>query len=409
MKQKSTMGFRELRDRFFLKAEASRYSESYKRYFRIGFASLEKFVDKNGFAGYSTEVGELFLADYVGSHDVGASSKKLVKTFIAKVNDIYDGYGFCSHHTQAPEPPPDGFRKALADYADFCSQKGNRQSTIDLKVHSCISLCIFAERWGCMESRQLTAPAISQFCLQACSQNRWRFVREFLRFLHENEYMEKDYSYIVPKAVRSQALPSVYSPEEIRKIESAVDVSTATGKRDICILLLASRLAMRAGDIVKLTFDEVDFENDRITFFQAKTGEPQSLPLMPEIKKALEQYIKDSRPDSSEEKIFLSLYAPYRPLTTSVTRRITAFYMKKSGVEPGKRRHGSHIFRSSAATSMVNDGVSYEIVRCALGHKDPNVVQHYAALNINSLRQCALPAPEPSGFFKELLEGRAAL
>ena len=104
MKQKSTMGFRELRDRFFLKAEASRYSESYKRYFRIGFASLEKFVDKNGFAGYSTEVGELFLADYVGSHDVGASSKKLVKTFIAKVNDIYDGYGFCSHHTQAPEP-----------------------------------------------------------------------------------------------------------------------------------------------------------------------------------------------------------------------------------------------------------------------------------------------------------------
>lgn len=409
MEQKSTMDFRELRERFFLEAEASRYSESYKHYFRIEFASLEKFIVKNRFVGYSPEAGAEFLADYVSSHDIGASSKMLVKTFIAKVNDIYDGHGFCARHTQAPEPSPDGFRKPLADYAVFCSQKGNRQSTVELKMRSCISLCIFAERCGCTEPRQLTAPAVSRFCLQACSQDRWRFVREFLRLLHEGGYTEKDYSYVVPKAVKRQTLPSVYSPEEIRRIELAVDISTATGKRDICILFLASRLAMRAGDIVKLSFDEVDFKNDRITFFQEKTGEPQSLPLLPEIKEALKRYIMDSRPDSSEEKIFLSLYAPYLPLTTSVTRRITAYYMKKSGVEPGRRRYGSHIFRSSAATSMVNDGVSYETVRYALGHRDPNVIQHYAALDVSSLRQCALPAPEPSGFFKDLLEGRAVL
>ena len=219
MERKSTMGFRELRERFFLKSEASRYSESYKHYFRIEFASLEKFAAQKGFAGYSPEVGAEFLADYVSSHDVGASSKNLVKTFIAKVNDIYGGHGFCAHHTQVPEPPPDGFRKPLADYAVFCSQKGNRQSTIDIKMRSCISLCIFAERCGCTEPRQLTAPAISQFFLQACSQDRWRFVREFLRFLHESRYTEKDYSYVVPKAVKRQALPSVYSPEEIRRIE----------------------------------------------------------------------------------------------------------------------------------------------------------------------------------------------
>lgn len=83
--------------------------------------------------------------------------------------------------------------------------------------------------------------------------------------------------------------------------------------------------------------------------------------------------------------------------------------MKKSGVEPNGRRHGSHIFRSSAATSMVNDGVSYEVVRHVLGHSDPNVIQHYAALDLKNLRQCALPAPEPTGFLKELLEGRASI
>lgn len=409
MEQKSTKGFRELRERFFLEAEASRYSESYKHYFRIGFASLEKFADKNGFAGYSPEVGMEFLADYVRSHDVGVSSKMLVKTFIAKVNDIYDGHGFCAHHTQAPKPLPDGFKKAMEDYTVCCQQKGNRQSTIDIKMRVSVRFCVFVERCGCMCPSQLNVSAISQFCLHACNQDNWRFIREFLRFLYESGRAEKDYSYVIPKAAKRSVLPSIYSPEEIRKIESAVDVSTAAGKRDICILLLASRLAMRAGDIVKLTFHEVDFEDERITFMQEKTGEFQELPLLPEIKKALGNYIKNGRPDSTEDKIFLSLYAPYRPLTTSVTRRITAYYMKKSGVELGKRRHGFHIFRSSAATSMVNDGVSYEIIRHTLGHKDPNVIQHYAALNVNRLRQCALPAPEPGGFFKELLEGRAAL
>lgn len=83
--------------------------------------------------------------------------------------------------------------------------------------------------------------------------------------------------------------------------------------------------------------------------------------------------------------------------------------MKKSGVEPNGRRHGSHIFRSFAANSMVNDGVSYEVVRHVLGHSDPNVIQHYAALDLNNLRQCALLAPEPTGFLKELLEGRASI
>ena len=58
---------------------------------------------------------------------------------------------------------------------------------------------------------------------------------------------------------------------------------------------------------------------------------------------------------------------------------------------------------------MVNDGVSYEVVRSVLGHSDPNVIQRYAALDINNLRQCALPAPEPIGFLKELLEGRVTI
>lgn len=276
-------------------------------------------------------------------------------------------------------------------------------------MRNCSRFCQLLSQSGCASPDCMEGSMVAKACLKVSNKDAWRFVREFLLFLYEAAYTGKDHSYLMTKVPKKSVPPSVYSPEEIRRIEESIDTSTASGKRNRCILLLASRLAMRAGDIVKLAFDEVDFKNGRISFTQEKTGEYQSLPLMPEIKDALEDYIKNGRPDSMEYKIFLSLYAPYRPLTTSVTRRITAAYMRKSGVEPGRRRHGSHIFRSSAATSMVNDGVSYEVVRHVLGHSDPNVIQRYAALDLNNLRQCALPAPEPTGFLKELLEGRASI
>lgn len=409
MEQKVNKTIPDLKQKFFSRVQENRYSDQYQSFLRFRFAALESYMVQNGCYDYSPEIGEQFISDFNKNRDVKKSTRQGLAVFISKVNDALSGGCFMARHQKNAPVVPDGFCKALDGYASYCRGNGNRQSTIEAKLRNCSRFCQLLSQSGCASPDGMEDSMVSKACLKVSNKDAWRFIREFLLFLYEAVYTEKDHSYLVPKAPGKSVLPSVYSPEEIRQIEEAVDTSTVSGKRDICILLLASRLAMRAGDIVKLAFDEVDFKNGRVSFTQEKTGEYQSLPLMPEIKDALEDYIKNGRPDSVEDKIFLSLYAPYRPLTTSVTRRITAAYMRKSGVEPGGRRHGSHIFRSSAATSMVNDGVSYEVVRHVLGHNDPNVIQHYAALDINNLRQCALPAPEPTGFLKELLEGRAAI
>ena len=55
---------------------------------------------------------------------------------------------------------------------------------------------------------------------------------------------------------------------------------------------------------------------------------------------------------------------------------------------------------------MVNDGISYEVVRRLLGHKDPNAIKHYAKVDIDNLRAYAIDVPAPSGNFEVLLEGR---
>lgn len=60
-----------------------------------------------------------------------------------------------------------------------------------------------------------------------------------------------DLSAALPKirAPRDAKIPSVWDQELIVKLLETVDRSSAKGKRDYAILLLACRLGLRAGDI----------------------------------------------------------------------------------------------------------------------------------------------------------------
>ena len=85
------------------------------------------------------------------------------------------------------------------------------------------------------------------------------YVRPFLRYLYNNQYIKVDLASIIPKEHynKQPKLPSVYSEEEIRKILISVDRSTAIGKRDYAILCLASVLGLRASDIANLKFENI--------------------------------------------------------------------------------------------------------------------------------------------------------
>ena len=85
--------------------------------------------------------------------------------------------------------------------------------------------------------------------------------------------------------------PTVYSPEEIRIIEESFDLFSSAGIRNYAITLLMSRYGIRACDVSSLTFDNINFENNRLHFMQQKTDDPWEGELFPEIKNALHRYI----------------------------------------------------------------------------------------------------------------------
>ena len=55
---------------------------------------------------------------------------------------------------------------------------------------------------------------------------------------------------------------------------------------------------------------------------------------------------------------------------------------------------------------MINNGLPYELVRQVMGHSSPDMLRHYATLDIDRLRLCALDAPPATGRFLDFLSGR---
>jgi len=228
-----------------------------------------------------------------------------------------------------------------------------------------------------------------------------------LRFLFSDGYTDRDYSNIVPEYKRPQPMPSVYSTDEIRRVENTD--SGRCKKRNYAMLLLATRLGIRSGDIARLTFADVDFVADTIRLTQQKTAARIELPLLPEIKAALTDYVDNERPKSDSAYIFTISRPPYNRVTIMQIGKTTARALQNAGIDCGTRGRGPHAFRSSLASSMVNDNIPYEIVRKTLGHVDPNAIKSYARLDVEQLRLYSLAPAEASGDFAELLAGRRVL
>lgn len=209
----------------------------------------------------------------------------------------------------------------------------------------------------------------------------------------------------MPYYRRSINVPITYTQEEILQIEEVIDRTSEIGKRNYAMLILATRLGMGSGDIVKLSLGELDFKHNKIAFMQQKTGEALQLPMLRVVREALIDYINIARPKVTGNTVFLRYNAPYQEITTSVLRFETAKYFKMAGIDISGKKHGPHTFRSSLASSMVNDNVPYEAVRKILGHSNPDAIKHYAKLDIEKLRECAIEVPKPSGLFKTFLDG----
>jgi site-specific recombinase XerD len=246
----------------------------------------------------------------------------------------------------------------------------------------------------------LTAQTITEFVRReaAIRQGHGRKVpsvaiRSFLRFLVFQGEIRSGLEAAAPTPPQwtHAALPARLTPEEVERVVAVYPDRTASSLRHRAMLLLLARLGLRASEVTALRLDDIDWHEGRLFIRPGKTHQERCLPLPQDVGSALAAYLKDGRPRSDSRQVFLQGQAPFAPLTTNTSVRwVVNQALHRAGI-PKRPRLGSHLFRHTVASQMLNQGASFKEVADVLGHRSLQTTGIYAKLELQALASVALP------------------
>ena len=221
-------------------------------------------------------------------------------------------------------------------------------------------------------------------------------LRSFLRYLHAEKFLAKDLSPAVsgPIMYKFEDIPRAFTEQQVKTLlETTRQDKTPTGLRDHAILMLLSTYGLRAGEVVRLRLDDIDWRAERLRIRQSKSGVESFLPLPSPVGEALLNYLRRGRPHTEVREVFLRVRAPHGAfpwggsLHTIIQRRL-----KQAGIQV-KGRHGAHAFRFARAVSLLNADVPLKQIGDLLGHRSAESTEIYLRLATEDLRAISIDLP----------------
>lgn len=218
--------------------------------------------------------------------------------------------------------------------------------------------------------------------------------RAFLRYLIFCGEARDDLDLAVPAIAhwRLATLPPCLSAEELDRLIAACDGVTPGRLRDRAILLLLSRLGLRAGDVAQLRFADINWKSGTVEV-TGKGRRQVRLPLPQDVGDALLRYLECRPQVDDTSRIFLRSIAPFKPFTSGDgVSTVVKHALQRAGIKaPAK---GAHLLRHTAATEMLRHGVPLDKIGLVLRHRSIDMTTYYAKVDVALLQQVAQPWPE---------------
>jgi integrase len=215
-------------------------------------------------------------------------------------------------------------------------------------------------------------------------------LRAFLRFHAAHGRCQPYLDRAVPtvREWKLSTLPRYLEPEDVERVIASCDIDKPQGVRDRAALLLLARLGLRAGDIVAMRLDDLDWRNGTLRV-RGKGRKEIRLPLPQDAGEALVNYLTNARPSTNHERVFLCTNAPVRPFAaSSVVSTIVRCALERAGIADPPSR-GAHLLRHSAATAMLRSGASLDAVATVLRHESADMTAYYAKVDLALLQLVA--------------------
>jgi integrase/recombinase XerD len=244
----------------------------------------------------------------------------------------------------------------------------------------------------------LTPPDVIAFVTAQCGQRSAAYVttglRAFLRFCHLTGRTPRPLVGAVPRVAcwRLAKLPKAVAPDTVQALLASCDRRTTYGRRDFAVLMLLSRLGLRAGEVAGLRLDDIDWRAGELTI-RGKGCKLERLPLPVDVGAAIAAWLQRGRPRCTAREVFTRVRAPHQKLSPGGIGAIVRGACVRIGVDGVH----AHRLRHSVATQMLAAGAGLAEIGQVLRHDSMLTTAIYAKVDRDGLRALASPWPARLG------------
>lgn len=192
----------------------------------------------------------------------------------------------------------------------------------------------------------------------------------------------------VPKI--GMRLPKALSIDQVSDLIKAIDVTSASGVRDLALVELLYGTGARVSEIVSLDVDDLSYvlddEDAGLKLF-GKGNKERIVPLGSFARQAVANYLVRGRPallekaKKSTPALFLNLRGAR--LSRQLAWNILQYWADKAAIG----QISPHSLRHSFATHLLDGGADIRVVQELLGHSSATTTQIYTKVTVEHLRQ----------------------
>ncbi len=344
------------------------------------------------------EAVERFLKKHVPSCRCTRPAPRKSRSTAAALNRLLDMLG-----REAVTAPGDSVSESLLRrYADHLTEvQGLAAATVHYRLrYARAMLASFRVRrleqlktWSAEAIRRFVAHEGRRGC-PASGQVIASSIRSFLRFLLLHRLLDRDLAPAVPGFANWSlaSLPETVRDEELEKLISTIDTSTALGLRNRAIVLCMVDLGLRASDVAHLEVDGVDIAAQVLQLRRPKQRHATVVPMTRRLASAVDVYLRRGRPQCSSSALFVIHRAPRgKALTSAGMEGVVTRRAADAGL--GHRIRGTHVIRHGAASRWLRAGATLKQIADLLGHRSIDTTSIYAKIDLAALTQVAMPWP----------------
>lgn len=252
------------------------------------------------------------------------------------------------------------YRRDLLQFASYMEDRGVREAGKVTKT-SLDSYILFLEK-------ERKAPATISRMLAS--------IKAFFYYEFSEGRIRRNPADLVRAPKIEKKAPAILTVEEVTRLLAQPSGRTPKEIRDKAMLELLYATGIRVSELMNLSLSHVNMTIGFITC--SDSGRERTIPFGRVAKKALDDYMKHSRPEllKQKESEWLFVNCSGGRMSRQGFWKILKYYGEKAGIQADIT---PHTLRHSFAAHLISSGADIKAVQQILGHSDMATTQMYVS------------------------------